>query len=67
MEMRKEKNTKHEIRNTKYEFILMSNTERRLKNEEGWIRVLIQMVLLRVLGTWYFACLPQASTLYSTY
>ena len=39
------------IRNTKYEFILMSNTERLSKNEEVGIRVLIQMVLLRVLGT----------------
>jgi hypothetical protein len=36
-----------------------------LKNEEVGICVLTQMALLKVLGTWYFACLPQAGTWYN--
>jgi hypothetical protein len=44
---------------------LMSNAERRSKNEEVGIRVRTQMALLKVLGTLYFACLPQADTLYN--
>jgi hypothetical protein len=43
----------------------MSNAERPSKNEEMGIRVLTQMALLKVLGTLYFACLPQAGTLYN--
>jgi hypothetical protein len=43
----------------------MSNAERPSKNEEVGIRVLTQMALLKVLGTLYFACLPQAGTLYN--
>jgi hypothetical protein len=43
----------------------MSNAERRLKNEEVGIRVRTQMALLKVLGTLYFAWLPQADTLYN--
>jgi hypothetical protein len=43
----------------------MSNAERRLKNEEVGICVLTQMALLKLLGTLYFACLPQAGTWYN--
>ncbi len=43
----------------------MSNAERRVKNEEVGICVLTQMALLKLLGTLYFACLPQAGTLYN--
>jgi hypothetical protein len=45
--------------------ILISNAELRLMNEEVGIRVLTQMALLKVLGTLYFACLPQAGTWYN--
>jgi hypothetical protein len=43
----------------------MSNAERPSKNEEVGICVLTQMALLKVLGTLYFACLPQAGTWYN--
>ena len=43
----------------------MSNAERRLKNEEVVICVLTQMELRKLLGTLYFACLPQAGTSYN--
>ncbi len=42
----------------------MSNAQPRSKNVEVGIRVLTQIVLLKDLGTWYFACLPQAGTSY---
>jgi hypothetical protein len=45
--------------------ILISNDELRSKNEEVGICVLTQMTLLKVLGTLYFACLPQAGTSYN--
>ncbi len=42
----------------------MSYAQPRSKNVEVGIRVLTQIVLLKDLGTWYFACLPQAGTWY---
>ena len=44
---------------------LISNAERRSKNEEVGICVLTQMALLKLLRTWYGACLPQAGTWYN--
>jgi hypothetical protein len=41
------------------------NLEYRTPIEEVGICVLTQMALLKVLGTLYFACLPQAGTWYN--
>jgi hypothetical protein len=43
----------------------MLNIECRTPIEEVGIRVRTQMALLKVLGTLYFACLPQAGTWYN--